>query len=92
MPKKCHIVKLVRELKSYVRKNRHDFMDGMELTIGWNPDTDGWNYQTGDNSFHGAAYGYPIWSLATIDADTDCKSVAVELIDQLEEIHAEQRS
>lgn len=42
--------------------------------------------QTGDNSYHGAAYSYPDWAVGSIQADTDCKALAEVLIDQLAEL------
>ena len=62
-----------------------DSLPSIDLTIGWNPETGDWDYQTGDNSFTGGAYGYPIWAVTTIYRRQDSRAVARDLIDQLYE-------
>lgn len=44
----------------------HETTPMMDLTVGFTEDLNQWNYQTGDNSFPGGAYGLPIWAIATI--------------------------
>jgi hypothetical protein len=48
-----------------------------EVTIGWNPITGGWNYQTGDNSFIGGAYGFSV--LVNVDPGSSYREIAGEL-------------
>lgn len=60
-------------------------LDEMDLTIGWDPKTGEWSWQTGDNSFTGSAYLYPIWAVGTVDNETDPTEMADYLIDQLAE-------
>lgn len=58
-----------------------DETPAMTLTIGAN--YHGWNYQTGDNSFTGGAYGYREWSVVTLYQDSDAHKVAEEIISNL---------
>jgi len=62
-----------------------DFGEGViEITIGADPDG-GWSYQTGDNSFTGGAYGFPYWGTGYILADTNCRDLARDLVDQIKD-------
>lgn len=60
----------------------------MQLTIGADA-SGGWNYQTGDNSFTGGAYGFQDWGVTTIGRDSDPAEVADDLLRQLDEAIAE---
>ena len=62
-----------------------DSLPSIDLTIGFNPDDGSWSYQTGDNSFTGGAYGYPIWAVTAIYRRQDSRAVARDLINQLYE-------
>jgi hypothetical protein len=54
----------------------------MCVTIG--ADADGrWNYQTGDNSFTGGAYGFPVWAVVTLTRRCNSREVARDVRDQL---------
>lgn len=58
------------------------------LTVGVSRDDSGdyrWGYQTGDNSFNGAAYFHPAWGVATVTSDCDPDRVASDILDQVEE-------
>jgi hypothetical protein len=55
----------------------------MQLTIG--ADSEGWSYQTGDNSFSGGAYGYATWGLGYIQRDSDPAQVANDILRDLED-------
>jgi hypothetical protein len=55
----------------------------MDLTVGWDPEEGGWSYQTGDNSFTGGAYSYPVWAIGTIARRCNSRELARDLIDQL---------
>ena len=58
-------------------------LPSIDLIIGWDPDDGAWSYQTGDNSFTGGAYGYPIWAVTSVYRRQDSRTVARDLIDQL---------
>jgi hypothetical protein len=60
----------------------------MSLTIGCNDEGTAWNYQTGDNSYTGGAYGSPNWAVVSLFRDSDPVGVANEAIDQLGELIA----
>ena len=77
------------------RSLRKDFVDYAEegpayidITIGCTFDFEegaiSWNYQTGDNSFTGGAYGHPEWFTASILSRSNCKDLAKDLIDEIE--------
>ncbi len=51
---------------------------GAELT----PDGISWNYQTGDNSYAGGAYGFPYWGIADLHRRDSCKRLANDIVDQ----------
>jgi len=59
---KTNIAKLIK----YIKKSWGVSKDGLDLTIGYDPIRKNWDYQTGDNSYTGACYHYPIWGVATI--------------------------
>ena len=69
----------------YIDKWSGDPLPSICLTIGWDPDDGAWSYQTGDNSFTGGAYGYPIWAVTSVYRRQDSRAVARDLIDQLDE-------
>ena len=73
-----NITKLIKKIKEYgVNK------EGMELTVGFNPESKEWDYQTGDNSYSGACYFYPIWGVTTIFSRSKSKDLAKEVVDQI---------
>lgn len=53
----------------------------IDLTVG--ADQNGWNYQTGDNSFTGGAYGYANWAVVTVFPDSVDELVAQDIVNQL---------
>lgn len=86
----------IAELSALVRAIKPDIQDdyleedetvpGIDLTIGWSNDMDGeWSYQTGDNSFMGSAYNYPIWAVGRVYRRSNSRELARDLIDQLAE-------
>jgi hypothetical protein len=58
----------------------------MQVTLGMNDDASGYALQTGDNSFTGAAYGFPHWGVDTLTRESDAAAVANGLIDQCEDL------
>ena len=71
--------------RAYIYTYSGDYLPSIDLTIGWNPETGAWSYQTGDNSYTGGAYGYPIWAVTSVYRRNDSRAVARDLIDQLDE-------
>jgi hypothetical protein len=92
----CSIIADVK--KSVPRKGAPDYKDycdydsimddnptaAIDVTIGWTP-YDGWGYQTGDNSYSGAAYFHPIWAVARIARRDNARAIARDLIDDLKD-------
>lgn len=53
--------------------------------VSWTPDRGFvWDYQTGDNSFHGSAYGYREWAVVELERDSDVDALATEAVGQLD--------
>jgi hypothetical protein len=88
---------LVRTVKDYVptksASDAKDYVDPLDpdgtptitLTIGWSDKTDDWSYQTGDNSFTGGAYGYPIWAVVYVSLRCDSRELARDIRAQLDD-------
>lgn len=60
-----------------------DTTPGMSVTIGWNDKTGQWSYQTGDNSFTGGAYSYPIWAVVSLYRKSNSTDLAKDILSQL---------
>ena len=76
-----NVTKLIKAVKQYgVSK------EGLDLTVAYDPKTKEWNYQTGDNSYSGAAYLYPIWGVTTIFPRSKSKDLAREVINQIQDL------
>lgn len=58
----------------------------LDLTIGHDPKTGDWGYQTGDNSFTGAAYCYQNWAVVTVYLTSNVPSVIEDILDQLADL------
>jgi hypothetical protein len=54
-------------------------------TINLGQGTISWNFQTGDNSFTGGAYGHPEWFTTSIMRRSNCKDLARELAGEIED-------
>lgn len=63
--------------------NDPDAPPSITLIVGWNPETDDWSYQTGDPSYMGSAYHYPVWSIAHVSLDASPRAFAQDIIDDL---------
>lgn len=58
----------------------------MQLTIATDEHGERWNFQTGDNSYTGGAYGLPHWAVVEVAYDTEPEELASDVIDQLAEL------
>jgi hypothetical protein len=75
-----NVSKLIKAIKNYgVDK------EGLDLTVGFNPKSKEWDYQTGDNSYSGSAYHYPVWGVTTIFPRSKSKDLAKEVVNQISE-------
>ena len=60
----------------------------VQITVGYCDKKADWDIQTGDNGFTGRAYSYPNWGVSSIYPGCNCKEIAAELINQIEELIA----
>jgi len=63
-------------------------MPGMQVTIGVTADEDGslsWNYQTGDNSFTGGAYGHRHWGVIYLYRRSNSAELAHDAMEEIAE-------
>jgi len=81
----CRFVK--SDIADDYRAFEEDEKPGIQLTIGYNPETDEWSYQTGDNSYSGSAYFYPDWAVVGVYRNSNCRELAKDIIGQLEQLH-----
>ena len=76
---------LLISLKKYIADDYRAFdgdnRPGMCVTIGVNPKTGEWDYQTGDNSYSGAAYFYKHWGVGYLYRNSNCRELAKQMID-----------
>ena len=56
---------------------------GILVTFGTDENLQAWGYQTGDNSFTGGAYSYPLWGLAYVYRDSDPEDAAAEALEDI---------
>lgn len=57
----------------------------MLLTVGCDPSTGNWNYQTGDTSYMGGAYHYDCWGSVAIYRRSNSRELAREIIAEIAE-------
>ncbi len=81
------IVALKKDIGDDYRADEFDDSDtpSMSVTVGANA-AGQWNYQTGDNSFTGGAYGFSAWAVVTIDRRSNSREIAADIRDQLAEL------
>jgi hypothetical protein len=89
LPNHADLVSLVRAVQGDIRDDYRAFEEvdepGIQLTIGANESGE-WNFQTGDNSYSGAAYPYPLWAVIGVYRDTDPSEAAEDLLGQLADL------
>ena len=89
----------IKELRSLFIVLKSDILDdygnpedeegtppNMDVTIGWEPETGAWAYQTGDNSYSGLAYLYPHWGVVNLNRRSNSTELAREVRRQLDEL------
>ena len=81
------IAALVRAVKRDIaddyRAFEEDETPGIQLTIGANPATGDWSFQTGDNSYSGGAYAYSFWGVTGVYRRSNSRDVAKNLLNQI---------
>ena len=86
LPNKELLIELIENIRTRDIDQDDEYID---ITIASNgTDPNDWGFQTGDNSYSGACYFYRHWAVGYIDDQTDPKELAIELLDQLEELVA----
>jgi len=88
-------LKGIKALIEHVKEDikRFDDIEYTDITIATDFEQDPitgsieWVYQTGDNSYTGSCYGYSHWAIGSVDDGTDSTQLAMDLVDQLEELH-----
>jgi len=63
-----------------------DSEPSMLVTIGSDTELSSWQYQTGDNSYSGGAYGFPHWAVVAIYRDSNPQEVAEDIAGQLADL------
>ena len=80
------LAELVSGIKSTIADDYRAFEDSdepsIQLTVGIDNAGD-WDYQTGDNSYSGAAYHYPHWAVTAVYRNSNCREVAKEIREEL---------
>jgi hypothetical protein len=88
LPTISELSELVRAVKQSICDDYQAFegeeAPGIQLTVACD-DEGSWDYQTGDNSYSGAAYHYPHWAVVGVYRDSNSKEVARDLQSQLSE-------
>lgn len=83
------IASLLKSLKPEIRDefriDEGDTIPGIQVTIGASIEGDGiaWNYQTGDNSYTGGAYGHPHWAIIYLHRRSNCRLLAQEVVSEI---------
>jgi hypothetical protein len=89
LPTLTELAELVRSIKRDIGDDyqafENDDTPGIQLTIGCDEEGN-WDYQTGDNSYSGAAYHYPHWAVVGVYRRSNSKEVARDIRDQLAEL------
>lgn len=88
------VTKLLKSLKSEIADefrasdDPEDNTPGMQVTIGATPNEEGgldWDYQTGDNSYTGGAYGHHHWGVGYLYRRSNSREVAHGIVDEIAE-------
>ncbi len=81
------VARLVKQVKTDIDDDYRAYDDddrpGIQLTIAANTMNGDWVYQTGDNSYTGAAYHYQFWGVTGVYRDSNCLEVAKDLVEQV---------
>ncbi len=88
LPSKEDLITLIEGIQNTIELDDCDdeIIDITVASNGTNPYE--WGFQTGDNSYSGACYFYRHWAIGYIDDQTIPNDLAIELLDQLEELVA----
>ncbi len=76
-------IKEITSLFASLKKCYKEYLEeGLDVTVAT---TDGreWDYQTGDNSYTGGAYGLRHWAVITLFKESHCGKLAAEVVNEL---------
>jgi hypothetical protein len=80
------LAELIRNIKATIHDDSRAYdesdIPGTQLTIGYNSENGDWSYQTGDNSYAGAAYLYRSWIVVDIHRRSNSREIAREILEQ----------
>lgn len=89
LPKIKDLIQLIRNVKGGIDADYRAFEDddtpGIQLTVACDNDGE-WDFQTGDNSYSGAAYHYPHWAVVGVYPDSSPFELARDIRSQLREL------
>lgn len=81
-----NIIKAIKgEILDEYQAFEGDETPGIQLTVGWSSENGEWSYQTGDNSYTGGAYHYPIWGVVGVYRRSNSRELAKDIQSQLDE-------
>ena len=87
LPKFVTLEELISNVKKNIKPDCRAFYEedvpGIQLTVGWSANRGDWDFQTGDNSYSGPVYGDPYWAVVGVYKNTNKKTLAKEIRDQL---------
>lgn len=87
LPPVASLSKLIRDLKPHiVTLYDEEEIPSLDLTIGCDPNTGDWAFQTGDNSYSGPAYFYQYWGVTTIYRRSSSVELARDLREQIADL------
>lgn len=75
---------LKKQIGDDYRAFEDDDEPGMQVTLAC--DETGYALQTGDNSYHGSAYGHQHWAVAGLYRSSNSRDVAKELLSQVDDL------
>lgn len=78
---------LIPTIGEEYRATEEDTEPSMAVTVG--ADVNGWNFQTGDNSFTGDAYSFADWAVTYLTRDTKPDDFADDVIRQLQDVETD---
>jgi hypothetical protein len=86
---KTDLEKLIKlnldEWKSWLSEDTDTDEGWTQLTIGYDDQTELWGYQTGDNSFTGAAYGFQAWLVVNFSRECMAEEIMERLCEEYDE-------
>lgn len=88
LPKIINLCSLLVQLKPQIEDDyiaEGDHLPSIQVTIGANIEGE-WSYQTGDNSYSGAAYNYPHWAVIQLYRRSNCLELARDIRNELSEL------